>query len=37
MFGVEARIPSAIQVVLPEIECTPAAYASQRYQNLGEA
>ena len=37
MFGVEARIPSEILVVLPEMEHTAAAFAFPRYQKLGVA
>ena len=33
----EARVRSEILVCLPEMERTPAAYAFQRYQNLGLA
>lgn len=37
MFAVEARVPSEILVGLHEMERTPAAFAFQRYQKLGEA
>ena len=35
MFCVEARVPSEILIGLPQMDHTAAAYAFQRYQNLG--